>query len=378
MTPRVGVNLLWVVPGVVGGSEDATVSTLQAVADGEPDVELRLYRLAALGRAHPRLVAACGGRTLRLEGRAKVLRVAAEATWLAGVTRRDGLDVVHHPGGVVPLASPRPSVLTIHDLQPLDLPENFSWAKVAYLRAMLPRSVRAATVIVTPSHASAERVVERFGADPERVRVVPHGLASAQFERPEAARIDAVRRAHGVGERWLTYPVITYAHKNHRTLIDAFAVVARRDHELELVLPGGAGPVEVDVQRAIDASGVADRIHRVGRIARPDLDALVAGSVALPFPSRYEGFGLGALEAMAVGVPVVAADVGSLPEVVGDAGVLVDPDDVDAWVEALDRVVGDAALRLDLAERGRRRSKAFTVEASAAALVTAYRVAAGA
>ena len=376
MTLRVGVNLLWLVPGVVGGSEEATVAILGGVLDADTDVDLRLYGLTALGRAHPELTGRCPVRLIGLYGGVKPLRVGAEATWLAAVARRDGLDLIHHAGGVLPPTSPSPSVLTVHDLQPLDLPDNFSRAKVAYLRAVLPRSVRRATLVVTPSRASADRVVERFGVPEDRVRVVPHGLGPEQFVPPSADRIDSVRRAHGIGERWITYPVITYPHKNHLTLIEAFGRLAHEHHDLELVLTGGAGPFEGEVHRAIDASGAADRIHRTGRIARTDLDALVAGALALAFPSRYEGFGLGALEAMAFGVPVVAASAGSLPEVVAGAGVLVDPDDVDGWAAALVRLADDEDHRRALSEAGRERAADFTVAASAAGLVGAYRDAA--
>lgn len=377
MTLGVGVNLLWLVPGVVGGSEDATVSTLTAMVQGEPDVALRLYALDSLRDAHPGLVDSCPTRSLPITGRVKPVRVVAELAWLAATSRRDRLDVVHHAGGVVPVTSPSPTVLTIHDLQPLDHPEHFSPAKVAYLRMVLPRSARRATVVVTPSRASADRVVERLAVRPDRVRVVPHGVEPAQFEPLDGEVIEGVRRDLDLPERWITYPVITYPHKNHVTLVDAFARLAPTHPDVALVLPGGEGPAEAEVGAAVARSGVADRIRRTGRLSRRALDAVVAGAALVAFPSRYEGFGLGVVEAMARGVPVVVSSSGSLPELVGDdAGIVVDPDDADGWVDALAAILDDPSLATRYGVSGRRRAETFTAAASASALVEAYRAAA--
>ena len=375
---RVGVNLLWLVPGVVGGSEEYTVRLLHGLADLAPeDLAIELFALDDLRRAHPQLVERFPTTTIGLRGRAKALRVAAETTWLAAQVRRRGLDVVHHPGGVVPLLTGgAATVLTVHDLQPLDHPENFSRTKVAYLRAALPRSVRVADVVTTPSHAAARRVGERLGVPAARLHPVLHGLEPEAFAAADPAEVERVRAALGLAPRWILYPVITYPHKNHRVLVEAFARLAPTHPDVDLVLAGGEGPAEAAVREAVAASGVADRIHRTGRVPRADLDALLAGADVVAFPSRYEGFGVGALEAMAAGVPVVAADATALPEVVGDAGTLVGPDDGPGWVAALSRLLDDAALRAEAGAAGRRRAATFTNEAGARALASAYRAAA--
>lgn len=378
MTLRVGVNLLWLVPGVVGGSEEYTVRALHGLADlAPPDVEVELFALDDLRRAHPDLVARFPTHTIGLRGRWKGLRVAAETTWLPAALRRRRIDVVHHAGGVVPLLTggARP-VLTVHDLQPLDHPDNFSRVKVAYLRAVLPRSVRVAAVVATPSRWSADRVVERMGVAPHRLRVVPHGLGPGSFAEVGAAAVEQVRAARGLARRWVAYPVITYPHKDHATLVRAFARLATDHSDVDLVLTGGAGPVEGEVRAEIARSGVADRIHRTGRVPSEELDALVAGAAVLAFPSRYEGFGNGVLEAMARGVPVVAAEATALPEVVGEAGVLVPTGDVGGWARALAGVLDDEGRRSALAAAGRERAGRFTAARSAEALLGAYRAAA--
>jgi glycosyltransferase involved in cell wall biosynthesis len=376
---RVGVNLLWLVPGVVGGSEEYVTRLLRGLADLDPDdLDVRLYGLEELATAHPDLVERFPTRTLALRGRLKALRVAAETTWLARQVRRDRLDVIWHPGGVVPpLTGGAAVVLTVHDLRPLDMPDGFSRTKIAYLRAVLPRSVRRADQVTAPSQQVVDEMVARFGLDPDRARPIPHGIGAALLDPVPPAEVARVRAAHGLQDRrWLIYPVITYPHKDHGTLIAAFARIAATHPDVDLVLTGGAGPAEDAVRAAIAASGVADRVHRTGRIDRADLDALIDGATAVAFPSRYEGFGNGALEGLAKGTPVVASDATSLPEVVSDGGLLVPPGDVTAWADALRRVLDDDALAARLGAAGRVQAARFTDRAGAEALVFTLRSAA--
>ena len=269
-----------------------------------------------------------------------------------------------------------PCVLTIHDLRPLDLPEGFSRTKVAYLRTVLPRSVRRAAVVTAPSEQVVAEIEARFGVPRDRLRAVPHGIGADLFDPVPPAEVDRVRAVYDLAGRWLLYPVITYPHKDHVTLVRAFARLARTHPDVDLVLTGGEGPAEPEVARAIAASGVADRIRRTGRVPRADLDALLEGATAVAFPSRYEGFGNGALEALAKGTPVVAADATSLPEVVGDGGLLVTPGDAGAWADALARVLDDDALAARLGAAGRVHAARFTDRAGAEALLVTLRSAA--
>ncbi|HEX7133447.1 MAG TPA: glycosyltransferase family 1 protein [Iamia sp.] len=365
-------------PGVVGGSEEYVTRLLRGLADLDPpDLDVQLFGLDELAVAHPDLVERFPSRTLALRGRLKGLRVAAETTWLAWQVRRARLDVIWHPGGVVPpLTGGATPVLTVHDLRPLDLPEGFSRTKVAYLRTVLPRSVRRAAQVTAPSQQVIDEIVSRFGLPPERARAVRHGIGAELFEPVAAGEVDRVRTTYDLAGRWLLYPVITYPHKDHVTLVRAFARLAPDHPDVDLVLTGGEGPAEADVRRAIAASGVADRIRRTGRVPRADLDALLGGAAAVAFPSRYEGFGNGALEALARSTPVVASDATSLPEVVGDGGLLVPPGDIVAWADALARVLDDGALAARLGAAGRAHARQFTDRAAAETLVFTLRSAA--
>ena len=375
MTRRVGANLLWLVPGVVGGSEDYTVRLLasyaRALGDGD---EMTLFVNSSFRSAHPDLVAAFPVVEAPVSGARKSLRVAAEATWLSREARARGIDLVHHMGGNMLRTAP-PGMVTIHDLQPFAHPRNFTHLKHAYLRATVPRALRRAVLVVTLTEHTRRDVVDRMGVPPERIHVVPPGITLGSTERDPAEEA-RVREAYQLGTRpYFIYPTITYPHKNHVTLVRAFARLAAGDPEPLLVLPAGPAGAEAAVQAEIDALRVRNRIRRLGRIPRRDLDALIDGATALAFPSSYEGFGIPVLEAMSRRCPVIASTATALPEVVGDAGLLVDPDDTDGWAAAMRTMLDDPAARTVLADRGYARAGEYSWERSVDALRAAYDVA---
>ena len=378
-TPRrIGVNLLWLVPGVVGGSEEYTTRLLRGLAeDPPPDLHLTLFALRSFAEAHPDLVAQYSTVTTRLDGHRKAERVATEATWLAREAGRRNIELLHHAGGVIPpgpAIGRIPAALTIHDLQPLAMPENFSSVKRRWLTTMLPRSAKRAAMVFTPSDPASASVVERLGVPEDHVRTVPHGI---EPPRPVPAdEVAAVRQRYRLGEQVILYPAITYPHKDHVTLVEAFGRLARSRPDLTLVLPGGAGPSEADVSAAIRASGAGEQVRRTGRIPWTDLAALYACATVVAVPSRFEGFGAPALESMAAGVPVVVADATALPWVVGDAGLKFRPGDVGQLVGELARVLDQPAVHDTLAAAGRVRAERFTWDSAAGDLAAGYRAAA--
>ena len=372
---RVGVNLLWLVPGVVGGSEEYTTRLLRALAEQAPDdLHVTLFALAAFSDAHPDLVAAYPTVTCGLDGQRKAERVAAEATWLARQAAHRRIGLLHHAGGVVPPGAAIgriPAVLTIHDLQPLEMPENFSSVKRRWLGTMLPRSARRARVVLTPSDPTSDSVSGRLGVPRDRVLTVPHGV-----ERPipsPAGLLAEVKQRYRLGRQVVLYPAITYPHKDHLTLVAAFARLAVDRPDLTLVLTGGPGPSEGQVAAAIRASGLGAQVRRTGRIPWSDLQALYELATVVAVPSRFEGFGAPALEAMASGVPVVASNTTALPWVLDDAGILVPPGDVDGWVQALASVLDDPDRQRELSDAGRLRADRFGWRRAGTALATGYR-----
>jgi alpha-1,3-rhamnosyl/mannosyltransferase len=368
---KVGCNLLWLVPGVVGGTEMATVSLLRELAAEPADgIEPGLYALDAFGQRYPDLIEAFPTRLVPLTGRLRPLRVAAENTWLARQTRDD--DLVHHMGGVLPPAQRGPAVVTVHDLQPFDMPENFAPSKRFYLQRSIPRTVRRATGVLAPSEFVRQGIIDRFGVAPDRV-----GLAHWGVEPPTTdVSVAQVQARYGLPRRWFVYPSFTWWHKGHGMLLRAFAQVAAREHDVVLVLTGGRGPADDAVNQLITEAGLSGRVRRTGLVPRRDVLAIMRGAVALTFPSRYEGFGLPVLEAMSLGTPVLAADSAALPEIVGDGGRILPAGDVDAWVAGMIDLLDDGAARERLVAAGRARVAEFTWAATAAATVAAYRAAA--
>ncbi len=377
---RVLVNLLWLVPGVVGGSEESTTDALRAVADvldaqdASARIDLHLAVLLPFADAHPDLAARFPLHVLDQDGRDKRRRVLSEQTWLPATTRAIGAEVEHHAGGVLPLRHPARSVLTVHDLQPLVMPENFSSMKRRWLATMLPRSARRAAMVFTPSDPASASVVDLLHVSEDRVRTVPHGI---EPPRPVPAdEIASVRQRYRLGTQVVLYPAITYPHKDHLTLVQAFGRLARSRPDVTLVLPGAAGPSEADVTAAIRASGAGDQVRRTGRIPWSDLAALYACATAVAVPSRFEGFGAPALEAMAAGVPVVVADATALPWVVGDADLKFRPGDVAQLAGELARILDQPAAHATLAEAGRVRAGRFSWDRAAHDLAAGYRAAA--
>lgn len=387
MTLRVAVNLLWCVPGVVGGSEEYLARQLGALREVDPTgarVEPTLFTLSSYPAAHPDLADRYTAVPAPLPGARRPIRVLTEHTWLARRTRR--FDLVHHGGGTVPFIGTRPLVLTIHDLQYLDHPEYIPAGKLRYLRATVPRSARRATVIAVPTEFVRGTVVAAFGIDPDRVVVVPHGvpapdtipdpihtIADPTGPIPAIAEVAELRARYRLGDGpVLVYPAITHPHKNHELLLHA---MARHwtDPDLRLVLLGGRGTADEAVEATIDRLDLRERVLRPGRVPDADRDGLVAIAEALVFPSTYEGFGAPVVEAMALGTPVVCGEHPAVREVVGDAALAL-PDEIDAWGSALDEV---RSRRAELVAAGRARARAFTPRASAAALLRAYEQAAG-
>ena len=359
MTTRVGVNLTWIAPGRVGGSEEyLTRQLLGLPSDG---FDLELYCSPAFTRSHPELAERFAMVPTPIDRDNRAIRIGLEHSWLPARSRR--VDVVHHGGGTMPIELRRPTVLTVHDLQYRTFPQYFSSGRRRYLELMMRSSVGRATVVAVPTEYVRSTVVTGFDVDPDRVTVVPHGVPDVSIL---PAAIAAARERHGLGDRpYVVYPAITHPHKGHRVLIE---MLAASDDDLMLVLIGGEGAAEPTLRNEIASKGVAGRVVRAGRVSTGDRDALLAGSEALVFPSEYEGFGAPLVEAMVLGVPIVCSSAPAVREVVGDAGVVVE--DAMDWAAAL----RDARSRRDeLVDRGAERRGMFTLEASGRALAAAYR-----
>jgi alpha-1,3-rhamnosyl/mannosyltransferase len=372
---RVAVNLLWCVPGQVGGSEDYLVRQLLGLAEldadpagiaGMDDMAVSVFAPRGFIQAHPDLAAVHRVVEAPIDGISRARRIYAEHTWLAEQTA--GSTLVHHGGGTMPRRGTQPTLLTIHDLQYLTYPEYLSPLKRLYLGRAIPASVRRATVIAVPSEYVRGTVIDAYGCDPSSVLVVPHGTEPTlgTGATPEAELRETYHLGHGPV---VVLPAMTHPHKGHRFLLRVMAE-HWRDPDLRLVLVGGCGSAENDVTATIAALGLGPRVVRAGRVSAAERDGLLQMATAMVFPSEYEGFGAPVIEAMTLGAPVICSNRTCLPEVAGDAA-LVLPLDAEAWAGALDEAI---VRRDELVAAGRERARLFTARRSARALLDAYAV----
>lgn len=305
-----------------------------------------------------------------LDGSAEVVRVrssflapaeqvelpARVAKW-RGLSRRRGVFWV--PAFDAPCLAPGPMVITLHDANHLVFSHEAGLSKVVYYRTVVRLACARAAAVMVPSEFARQEVVSRVGVNAAKVQVTLAGVNPPPM--PDAAAIARVREERGLPERYVTYVGNFKPHKNLPTLLRS----ARRfAEEATLVLVGGT---EAELGNALPAArSLGARVLVLRQVPDAELWPLLAGGAAFAFPSRYEGFGLPPVEAMALGVPVVASSAASIPEVVGDAAVLVDPDDVAGFGEAIHRVLTDAALAERLREKGRARARALSWDACAA------------
>ena len=318
--------------------------------------------------------------TQRKTARDRLATVAHDLWWTQvatlGAARACQARLLHMPAMLGPLRSSLPVVLTVHDLAILRFPEKFRWWHRASVTFFLPRLVRTVDAIVTGSEATKSDLVELLGVDPDRVYVIPYGIGR-NFEplAPDDPRLDHVRSRHGLPRDYVITVGTIEPRKNLLRLLRAIQRLrcSRSEfRDLHLVHAGPLGWHSDDLQRTVASLGLQTHVHFLGFVPDEDLVALYQLARASVYPSLFEGFGFPVLEAMASGCPVVTANCSSMPEVAGDAAVLVDPTSVESIADGVARVWDDGNLRRDLVCRGLNRAAVFTWEETARRTVRLY------
>jgi glycosyltransferase involved in cell wall biosynthesis len=352
---RVGISLLTLVPGIVGGSETYARELTRALAR-VGTLEYRGFCPAlapdAANGLPTRVVAEYRSGTTTARRLAAMSRAAAQPGRILRRFDAERLDAIHFPLSVMlPRVERPPAATTIHDLQHELYPQFFPRAELAYRRAVYGWTVRRSRIVIAISEHARSALLERYGLQADRVRVIHLGLDHDHF-RPDGRAREP--------EPFLLYPANRWPHKNHERLFEAFALLRRTHPELRLVLTGTGH----------DRTPLPPGVESRGRVPDEELVHLYRSAAAVVFPSLYEGFGLPPLEAMACGCPVAASNATSLPEVCGDAAAYFDPTSVDEMATAILRVLASAEA---YATRGLSRARHFTWEACARAHENVYR-----
>jgi glycosyltransferase involved in cell wall biosynthesis len=281
------------------------------------------------------------------------------------------LDLFHAPDFILPPVRPgTPTIVTIHDLSFVREPDSTMPGMSVHLNKWVPHSVKRADRVIAVSEATRRDLIEFYQTPPAKISVIYHGVSPEFRPVQEKERLRAVRYKYGLDQRPFILSVGTIQpRKNYQRLVQAFASI---NQPLSLVIAGSEGWNCDDVYREVERLGLDDRVYFPGFVAEEDLPVLLSAATLFGYPSLYEGFGLPVLEAMACGTPIVAANQSSLPEVVGDAGLTVDPTDVAALATAITRLLDDPSLRERLSAAGLAQAAKFTWPTTAAKLLRVY------
>jgi glycosyltransferase involved in cell wall biosynthesis len=283
------------------------------------------------------------------------------------------VDILHAPDFALPPTLGAHTVLTVHDLSFMRYPACSPKPLLDYLLAAVPRSVRRAEVILADSQSTRADIVELLRVPEERVVVLYAGV-EPRFVRQDGTAIAAVRERYGLRRPFLLGLGTLQPRKNFPRLIRACHLLRERHHiPHQLVIGGGRGWLYEEIEETIVALGVQEHVKMVGFVRDEDLPALYSAAEVFAFPSLYEGFGIPILEAMGCGTPVVTATASSLPEVAGEAALMVGAEDVEALADALWRALDDGALRQTLIARGLAQVQRFTWSSAAAQLLDIYK-----
>jgi glycosyltransferase involved in cell wall biosynthesis len=292
-------------------------------------------------------------------------RMVREQIVLPRLARQSHADVLHLTGFAAPIRAPMPVILTVMDLIGVLFAANFPPVSRFYWSRYLPFTLRFPAQLITLSEHTRQDIVRLTKIPAARVRVIPPGR-DERFRPLENPRVD-----FQLPEKFFLFVSTLEPRKGIDTLIAAFARAANAIAE-DLVIVGKRGWDAEKFFAQVERTGLTARVRFLDYVADAQMPALYNLARALVFPSRYEGFGLPPLEAMASGTPVICSNAASLPEVVGDAGVLLAPDDVEGFAQAMVRVARDEAWRNELRERGLRQARKFSWEHAAREMIEMY------
>lgn len=308
--------------------------------------------------------------TTSLSARPWRLRTALAYFTLLGM---DGMfpnvDLFHATEHLLPRLRQRRSVFTLHDLIFQFDPDSHTALNIAYLKTMVPRFMRAADAVISVSECSKRDAIRIYNVPSDKIHVISEGVDSRFKPVDDAAQIESIRQRYDLPKQFILHVGTIEPRKNLPILFEAL----KQLDNCSLVIAGKTGWLTDSIFKSLNELGVKKRVRFTGYVPDENLPTLISAANILAMPSKYEGFGLPVLEAMACGTPVIASNTSSLPEVGGDAALYAAPDDVSAWVQTIKRVLGDAALRASMREQGLRQAAKFTWDSTAQQTLEVYK-----
>ncbi len=280
-------------------------------------------------------------------------------------------DLLHVPAFAAPIGWNGPLVITVHDLAFLNVPQHTSWYARSYWQCLLRESVLRANAIIAVSSQTRDELVACWSIDPKRIHLIHNALRDS-LHAPNSTNDQKQTASPAITGRYLLHVGRIMSRKSVEVLIQAFEILAPRFTDLQLVLTGGAGYGSEGVLRYIETSPYRTRIHQPGWISDQDLRQLYIGASMLVFPSKYEGFGLPTLEAMACGTPVIASPEAASVEIAGDAIMRTDCSNAHSLAAAIEHLLTNDILRQHLSLLGRKQALAFTGTACAEKTLKVY------
>lgn len=345
----------------LGGNESYAVNLIEALAqiDEVNDYTLFVTTAEAHDRFHQRWPNFKVRSTLP---HTPLIRIPLT---LSAELRKRPVDVLHVQFTAPPFC-PCPVVVSIHDLSFEHLPETFHRRSRMQLRMTVRSSARRAAKILTLSDHTRRDIIATYGVEPSRITAIPLAAPGHFYPVEDTRELQRVRHTYGIDGQYILSVGSIQPRKNLARLVQAYARIraSLRDKHAEtkspkLVLVGKQGWLYDETMRALEETKVANSVILTGYVPEADLPALYSGAICFVYPSYFEGFGLPPLEAMKCGAPVIVGDQTSLPEVVGDAGLIVDPFDVSSIAEAIEKLINDSVLRQELSVKGRKRAETF-------------------
>jgi len=342
----------------LGGNESYAVNLIEALAQLDSANDYTIY--VTTNEARDRFANRWSNFKVRATlPHAPLIRIPLT---LSAELRKHPVDVLHVQFTAPPFC-PCPVVVSIHDLSFEHLPQTFNRRSRTQLRLTVRHSARRSARILCLSQHTRRDIIESYGIEPDRVSTIP--LAAPEHFGPikDNRDLQRVRHTYGIDGDYILSVGSIQPRKNLARLIKAYAALrgsCSADKLPKLVLVGKCAWLYDETLRTLDEAGVKDTVILTGYVPQADLPALYSGALCFVYPSYFEGFGLPPLEAMKCGAPVIVGDRTSLPEVVGDAGLTVDPFDVDAITGAIKRLMDDLDLRKNLSVKGQERASAFS------------------